>query len=73
MAIFQLSPDGKSLHYQLDLTEMNAVIGAHIHRGKQGENGPMLAGLFNADMSGPPTAVYIITMTLLFLFFQFSC
>ena len=55
VAIFQLSPDGKSLNYQLDLTKMNGVMGAHIHSGKQGENGPVLAGLFNAAMSGPPT------------------
>ena len=55
VAIFQLSPDGKSLNYRLDLTKMNGVMGAHIHSGKQGENGPVLAGLFNAAMSGPPT------------------
>ena len=28
---------------------------AHIHSGKQGENGPPIAGLFNPSMSGPPT------------------
>jgi hypothetical protein len=55
VAIFQLSPDRKSLNYQLDLTKMNGVMGAHIHSGKQGENGPVLAGLFNAAMGGPPT------------------
>ena len=55
VAIFQLSADGKSLNYQLKLTKMNSVMGAHIHRGKQGENGPVVAGLFNAAMSGPPT------------------
>jgi hypothetical protein len=34
---------------------MNSVMGAHIHSGKQGQNGPVVAGLFNPDMSGPPT------------------
>ena len=41
VAIFQLSPDGKSLNYRLDLTKMNGVMGARIHSGKQGENGPV--------------------------------
>lgn len=30
-------------------------MGAHIHIGKQGQNGPVVAGLFNPNMSGPPT------------------
>ena len=34
---------------------MNGVMGAHIHSGKQGENGPVVAGLFNPGMVGPPT------------------
>ncbi len=55
VATFQLSPDGKSLKYQLDLTNMKGVMGAHIHSGKVGENGPPIAGLFNAEMTGPPT------------------
>lgn len=55
MATFQLSGDGKSLDYQLNLTKMNSVMGAHIHSGKQGQNGPVIAGLFNPNMSEPPT------------------
>jgi hypothetical protein len=55
MATFQLSPDGKSLKYELDLMNMKGVMGAHIHSGKAGENGPVVAGLFNAAMTGPPT------------------
>ena len=55
IATFKLSADGKSLDYQLNLTKMNSVMGAHIHSGKQGQNGPVVAGLFNPDMSGPPT------------------
>jgi hypothetical protein len=55
IATFQLSADGKSIDYQLNLKNMNGVTGAHIHSGKQGENGPVVAGLFNPSMSGPPT------------------
>ena len=36
---------------------MSGVTGAHIHNGKQGENGPVVASLFNHSMSGPPTGV----------------
>ena len=57
IATLQLSADGKSLDYQLNLTNMNSVMGAHIHSGKQGQNGPVVAGLFNPDMSGPPTGI----------------
>lgn len=55
VAKFQLSSDGRSLSYQINVTNINAVIGAHIHSGKQGVNGPVVAGLFNPNMSGPPT------------------
>jgi len=34
---------------------MKGVTGAHIHIGKQGENGPAVATLFNPSNSGPPT------------------
>jgi hypothetical protein len=54
-ATFTLSADGKSLGYILNVTNMNGVMGAHIHSGKQGQNGPVIAGLFNAGMIGPPT------------------
>ena len=43
------------LNYELDLKNIRGVTGAHIHIGKQGENGPVVAGLFNPSMSGPPT------------------
>ncbi|PWU79573.1 MAG: hypothetical protein DLM72_16960 [Candidatus Nitrosopolaris wilkensis] len=55
LASFQLSADGKSLNYQLNVTKMSSVMGAHIHNGKQGQNGPVVAGLFNPTMSGPAT------------------
>ncbi len=30
-------------------------MGAHIHFGKLGQNGPVIAALFNPNMSNPPT------------------
>ena len=54
-AKFTPSADGKSIDYVIDVTNMNGVMGSHIHTGKQGENGPVVAGLFNPGMVGPPT------------------
>ncbi|MDQ6862763.1 MAG: CHRD domain-containing protein [Thermoproteota archaeon] len=54
-AKFSVGSGGKSLNYVLNVTNMNGVTGAHIHSGKQGENGPVVAGLFNSGMVGPPT------------------
>ena len=55
VAKFQLSADGRTMDYQINVTNINAIAGAHIHSGKQGQNGPVVAGLFNPNMSGPPT------------------
>jgi len=33
--------------FQLSLKNITGVIGAHIHNDKQGENGPVVANLFN--------------------------
>ena len=57
IAIFQLLPVGHNqiISYQLNLKNMNGVTGAQIHSGNQGENGPVVAGLFNPSMSRPPT------------------
>jgi len=54
-AKFTAGTDGRSLVYVLNVTNMNEVMGAHIHSAKQGENGPVVAGLFNPGMIGPPT------------------
>lgn len=40
------------ISYQLTLEEMNGITEAHIHSGKQCENGPVVAGVFNPSMSG---------------------
>jgi hypothetical protein len=57
IASFQIVPlvHQEAINYQLNLKNMEGVTGAHIHIGKQGENGPVVAALFNPSMSGPPT------------------
>jgi hypothetical protein len=55
VAKFQLSADGQTLDYQINVTNINAVMGAHIHSAKQDQNGPVVAGLFNPNMNSPPT------------------
>ena len=60
IAIFQLVAVGHQqiMSYQLNLKNMNGVTGAYIHSGKQGENGPVVAGLFNSSISGLPTGAH---------------
>ena len=57
IASFQIVPIGHQevLNYELNLKNIKGVTGAHIHSGKQGENGPVVASLFNPSMSGAPT------------------
>ncbi len=58
IASFQIVPIGHQevLNYELNLKNIKGVTGAHIHSGKQGENGPVVAGLFNpSNMNGPST------------------
>ena len=45
------------INYELHLKNIRGVIGAHIHIGNQGENGPVVAGLFNPNMNRTPTGV----------------
>ena len=56
IATFQLLPVGHQLviHYQLSLTNITGVTAALIHNGKQDENGPVVASLFNTiEPTGP--------------------
>lgn len=56
IAKFTLSPDGKSLGYVLNVTNINSVIGAHIHSGNAKQNGPIVLILYgNPTMTNPPT------------------
>jgi hypothetical protein len=59
IANFQIYPVGhqETLIYQLYLKNISGVTGAHIHKGKQGENGPVVADLFGT----PSTGAYINT------------
>lgn len=45
-AEFKLSKDGKELSYKLTVKNIENVTAAHIHKGKKGQSGPPLAGLF---------------------------
>ncbi len=60
-ATFELSThgDGPHLHYTLTVANIENVSQAHIHVGAPGENGPVVAFLFNAsepvDVSGEET------------------
>jgi hypothetical protein len=57
IAVFHILPVGHQevLNYELDLKNITGVTGAQIQSGKQGENGPVVASLFNPGKSGPPT------------------
>jgi Cu/Zn superoxide dismutase len=48
-AEFKLSKDGKELSYKLHVKNIMNASAAHIHKGKKGENGPPLVGLFSGE------------------------
>lgn len=48
-AEFKLSKDEKELSYKLKVNSITNVNAAHIHKGKKGENGPVVAGLFTGS------------------------
>lgn len=45
-------PMADSIWYKINVTDIQGVTGAHIHSGKEGENGPVVVVLFTSD---PPT------------------
>jgi hypothetical protein len=55
IAMFSVSPDGRSLHYVLNVADITGIMGAHIHAGTSKQNGPIVASLFNPSMAGHPT------------------
>ena len=59
IATFHAIPVGHQqvINYELHLKNIKGVTGAHIHIGNQGENGPVVAGLFNPNMNKSPTGV----------------
>jgi len=52
VAKFQVSKDGKSISYKLIVANISNVVGAHIHRGAAGANGPVVYGLYSAAPGG---------------------
>ena len=44
--IFKLSDDGKRIFFLMSLEDIDNVTVAHIHLGKEGENGPVVVTLF---------------------------
>jgi len=56
MAKFQLKIPEQSLNYRLNVTNLTGITGAHIHSGKLGQIGPIVATLFNQNMTIPPTS-----------------
>jgi CHRD domain len=44
-----------SMKYKVSVTDMEKVTAAHIHKGKAGENGPVVATLFKTDSPSATT------------------
>lgn len=42
-------PHLNNMTYGIRVTNMEGVMGAHIHQGKEGQNGPVIVTLFKAD------------------------
>ena len=52
-AIFQVSKGDKNeISFTLTVKEIENVTGAHIHRGKEGKNGPAVIDLFTGRAEG---------------------
>jgi hypothetical protein len=48
--VAEITPMGAdSIAYSVNATNIEAVTAGHVHLGKQGENGPVVATLFNYD------------------------
>lgn len=51
-ATFQLSKDGNSLSFKIELSGIQNVVGAHLHLGAKGYNGEIVANLFGPEIPG---------------------
>jgi len=59
-ASFQLSEDGKSLAFELEVSGLSGITQAHIHLGARGQNGAIVAWLFPATRKAlPPPGVSV--------------
>jgi hypothetical protein len=55
VAKFKVSKDGMSIDYKLIVANIKNVSGAHVHLGPEGENGPVVFGLYSAAPGGGKT------------------
>ncbi|MEX2461920.1 MAG: CHRD domain-containing protein [Paenibacillaceae bacterium] len=51
-AVFQLSANGTQLRFRLVVNNISRVTQAHIHLGRRGQNGPVVAFLFGPTKFG---------------------
>ena len=59
-AFFSLSPDGKSLNFEVRVANTTGIIFAHLHNAAEGENGPVVVTLIPAqDPSGLENGVVV--------------
>lgn len=57
LATFQLNDDGTEVSFQLFVEDITNVVGAHIHVGERGVNGPIVVFLFGtAPPAGGPSS-----------------
>ena len=55
---FNFQNNVQSVNYQLSVTDLVNVTAAHIHRGEEGENGKIVATLYNSTMpTGPKSGL----------------
>jgi hypothetical protein len=52
VAKFKVSKDGGSIHYKLIVANISNVVGAHVHQGPAGVNGPVAVALYSAPPGG---------------------
>ena len=53
-AEFNVTADGKTMTYKVNVMNMDKVTQAHIHSGKQGVNGPPVVWLYNSSKASGP-------------------
>ena len=51
-ASFRVSRDGKSIRFQIKVSGISNVVGAHLHLGVAGVNGPIVAHLYGPQSPG---------------------
>jgi hypothetical protein len=48
-ASFELLNDSKTLHYQINVIDIQNVTGIHIYQGKSGENGDVIINIYESN------------------------